>query len=331
MPQPTRHFDKPSLTEEELVSLLRERGLTIPDPDRATRYLRHIGYYRLSPYALPLQDPGPEHRFKPDTSFDDILRLYVFDRELRLLVTDAIERIEVAVRAAISNQMASHAPGGAFWYLKRQNFCDERVFSDTLSALSRETKKTRSSQSFKNEVRDHWHYPDALSHYVATYGSPDTPPSWLAIELLTLGQLRHLYEALPDTHRKAVAQSLGLQDPVLASWLRSFLRVRNICAHHGRLWNRFLGVYPRIPTSRRIRWLHDDIRESTTSKRLYPVLVAIQVVLFTISPHSSWATRLRDLLRRYPEVPLISMGIKQNWEEDRFWQEAFKARQTRSR
>lgn len=331
MSHPNLPYNKPPLTESQLVDRLHERGLEIQNRERAERYLRHIGYYRLSPYSLPFQDREAEHRFRPDTSFDDVLHLYVFDRELRLLVVDAIERIEVAVRAAISNQMASHASGGPFWYLERKNFADELGFSDSLAALARETRNARRNRRSREEVPDLWHYPDALSHYVSTYGTPVTPPSWLAIELLTLGQLQHLYEALLPTHRKAVAQSLGVQDPVLTSWLRSFVRVRNICAHHGRLWNRFLGVYPTIPTSPTIRWLSDpsifdrDDSNATPRKRLYPVLVALQTILFTISPHSSWAARLRDLLNRHPTVPLISMGINKSWESDQFWQDAFKA------
>ena len=104
--QPSQAYEKPPLNEDELLNLLGERGLRIPDRGRAARYLRHIGYYRLSPYMRPLQDNGTDHGFRKGTQFDDVLRLYVFDRSLRLLVMDALERVEVAVRAAISNAMA---------------------------------------------------------------------------------------------------------------------------------------------------------------------------------------------------------------------------------
>src|SRR5699024_4542222 len=86
-----------------LVRRLASRGLEITSPDRAARYLRHIGYYRFSPpYAIPFQQGGPDHEFRSGTSFDDVLDLYVFDRKLRILVLDALERVEVAVRAAIT-------------------------------------------------------------------------------------------------------------------------------------------------------------------------------------------------------------------------------------
>ena len=109
------------------------------------------------------------------------------------------------------------------------------------------------------------------------------------------------------------------------------MRVRNICAHHGRLWNRFLGVYPAIPRSPTVRWLTDRSTFDTGSpralerKRLYPILVSLQSILFTISPHSAWALRLHALLENYQRIPLNALGMKSNWDADNFWQEAFKA------
>ena len=107
--------------------------------------------------------------------------------------------------------------------------------------------------STRREQTDRLHYPDALTHYLDTYTSPTTPPSWLVIELLTAGELQRLYAGLARKYRKAIARELHLTEPVLQSWLKSYVRVRNICAHHGRLWNRFLGVYPAIPKSGTVR------------------------------------------------------------------------------
>ena len=173
--------------------------------------------------------------------------------------------------------------------------------------------------------------PDALTHYLDTYTSPITPPSWLVVELLTAGELQRLYAGLARKYRKAIARELHLTEPVLQSWLKSHVRVRNICAHHGRLWNRFLGVYPAIPKSGTVRWLNDGSTFDTGKpgalerKRLYPVLVSLQSILFTISPYSTWALRLRNLLSRYQHIPLNALSMKTNWDADRFWQEAFES------
>ena len=108
----------------------------------------------------------------------------------------------------------------------------------------------------------------------------------------------------------------------MTSWLLTYQRVRNICAHHGRLWNRGLGVYPAIPKSRAIRWIDDGdlfIRDEWRRQRLYPVLVSLQTMLHTIAPGSSWAGRLDDLFREHPAVLLSGMGIPRGWIDDPFW------------
>ncbi|MCZ1075707.1 Abi family protein [Rhodococcus sp. A5(2022)] len=114
-------YDKPPLSLDELVDRLAERGLQIPDPDRARRYLRHIGYYRLSPYTIPFQDGGSDHLFREGTAFDDVLDLYAFDRALRLLVIDALERVEVAVRAALTDHMST-TYDDPHWYTDSDHF-----------------------------------------------------------------------------------------------------------------------------------------------------------------------------------------------------------------
>ena len=256
----------------------------------------------------------------------------MFDRQLRLLTIDALERVEVAVRAAVSNTMSTHGEGGAFWYQNASNYQSRKGYSTTIERIEaltgRERKRTASD---RGEQADHLHYPDALSHYLATYSSPATPPSWLVIELLTAGELQHLYASLAPKYRKTIAREINLPDQVLQSWLKTYVRVRNICAHHGRLWNRFLGVYPVIPKSRTVRWLNERSVFDTSNpralerKRLYPVLVSLQSILFTISPHSTWALRLHSLLGKYQRIPLNALGMKANWDSDEFWQEAFEA------
>ena len=332
MNPPGQRYDKPALDENELIECYIERGLIITDRNRAARYLRHIGYYRLSPYTIPFQADRTTHSFKSGTTFDDILYIYVFDRQLRLMTMDALERIEVAVRAAVSNTMSIHGEGGAFWYHNASNYQSRKGYSTTIERIETLTERERQrTPSDRGEQADHLHYPDALSHYLATYSSPETPPSWLVIELLTAGELHHLYANLTLRYRKKIARELNLPDQVLQSWLKTYVRVRNICAHHGRLWNRFLGVYPAIPRSPTVRWLTDRSTFDTGNpralerKRLYPVLVSLQSILFTISPHSTWALRLHSLLGEYQRIPLNALGMKADWDADEFWQEAFKA------
>lgn len=323
MPRPPRprgslHYDKPPMALEELVDRLAERGLQIPDTERAARYLRHIGYYRLSPYTIPFQQGRPDHLLREGTVFDDVLDLYVFDRALRLLVMDALERVEVAVRAALTDHMSTSS-ADPHWYMDASHFGDRGRHTKLLEIVRKTcADKLRGSPEAGGDSLVHR---SALEHYLTTYGSPELPPSWLMVESLTIGQLSGMYRNLRlRADRTAVAASIGLTERVLGSWIQSYARVRNICAHHGRLWNVGLGVYPAIPTSRSISWLQEaDALPERSRKRLYPVLVSLQSVLDSVSPRSSWARRLHELLATRPPMNLAGMGIPEGWVHDEFW------------
>jgi abortive infection bacteriophage resistance protein len=112
---PRVHFNKTYKNPEELVKLLLSRGLIINDAKRAERYIRSVGYYRLSAYFHPfLKSPKIEHKFKDGTTFDSALMLYRFDKKLRVLLFNEIEKIEIAVREAIMNMTAERS-GDIFW------------------------------------------------------------------------------------------------------------------------------------------------------------------------------------------------------------------------
>lgn len=323
MPRPPRPrgaltYDKPPLSLDELVGRLVDRGLDISDPDRARRYLRHIGYYRLSPYTIPFRQISSDHLFRGGTAFDDVLDLYVFDRALRLLVMDALERVEVAVRAALTDHMST-TYADPHWYAAVSHFRNSDNHAKFLGIVQRTCDERLSGTPDAGE--DSLVHRSALEHYLTTYGSPALPPSWLMVETLTIGQLTGAYRNLGRrADRTAVARSIGLTAPVLESWMQTYVRVRNICAHHGRLWNVGLGVYPMIPTSHAVSWLEGDhALPERSRKRLYPVLVSLQTVLDSVSPRSSWARRLHELLRTRPRLNLDGMGAPEGWADDRFW------------
>jgi len=312
------YYQKPPLTLDELVGLLSDRGLHIPDPDRARRYLRHIGYYRLSPYTIPFQQGRPDHLFRADTSFDDVLDLYTFDRALRLLVMDALERVEVAIRAALTDHMSTRY-NDPHWYTNPDHFEQH----DKYANFQQTVQQTCDRQLGRSPdvVDGSLVHRSALEHYLTAYGSPVLPPSWLMVETLTLGQLEGVIRNLRRKgDQSAIAASVGLPAPVLKSWMRTYVRVRNICAHHGRLWNVGLGVYPLIPTSTTVSWLHaSESLPERSRQRLYPVLVSLQSVLDSVSPRSSWARRLHELMSGRPQMNLAGMGMPQGWDDDLFW------------
>lgn len=259
LPLPLIPFNKPPLSLADQLNLLVSRGLTVNDAAAARHYLTHIGYYRLSGYALPFQvgGAGPDrHNFKAGVAFDNILDRYVFDRKLRLLVMDAIERIEISVRAALSNSIATRH--GAHWYLNRNLFSpafDHSRFIDDI-------KQQIGLAPGQSKRRDIY-----IEHYVETYSTPTLPPSWMVFESLNFGTISFAYMNLVHPEFVAVCGGYGLPHPVLISWLHSLNYIRNICAHHARLWNRECRIKPKAANAFKV--------DLTPNERVYAQLVVV--------------------------------------------------------
>ncbi|RMD97025.1 MAG: Abi family protein [Bacteroidetes bacterium] len=329
-----RPFDKPALTIPAQIELLKGRGLSIRDDARAAALLEVVSLFRLSPYMRSFQQ-NPDHRFRQGTTLADIVTLYRFDRELRNLVMDAVERVEVAARACISNVMATryHDP---HWYLRRELFKDNydhaRLLGELREKMDEERRhfareQQRIERSQVNEVikrqrierrkRDNY-----FRFYGHTYNAPDLPPSWAVLEVLSMGALSRLYQGIArDADRKLIAARFQLPQHVLGSWLHTFTFVRNCCAHHARLWNRELAIPPKIPSKAHWHWPDTRRRQPHPERRIFVVLLMLVHLMRHVSPDSHWQTRLDALLKRYPEVPLTSMGFVEHWRELLIWRE----------
>lgn len=296
-------FRKPALNLAAQLALLQQRGMDIPDRARAEHYLRFIGYYRLSGYWFPFQyrDGTQEHdNFRPGTDFETVLDRYVFDRRLRVLIMDAAERIEVSARTTISNIMSQRF--GPHWYLEATSFTPDFNHRDFLRRVRQET----GINPFNRHKQT-----DFIRHYRQKYSNPPEPPSWMVFELLPFGSVSIVFANLIDAEMKAIAVDFRLPRDRLKSWLHAASHLRNLCAHHSRVWNREFGVVPSVAKSER--------HHVTQPKRFYNHAVAIQTLLKTISGDTHWADRLQELLVEYPNIPPRLMGFPPNWTEKVIW------------
>ena len=326
-----RRFTKPALTVAEQVQLLRDRNLIIKDPERTARYLEVISFFRLSAYMRPFQiASSPDHTFKPDTEFRQVVGLYAFDRELRMLIMDAIERFEVAVRAAICNHMGPRY--GAHWYLKRSMF--RRNYDHSRLLKEQEEKIRKEQQSLNKDIRhisnssntDHYQTKhriesrkkeNYLRFYSSEYDEPELLPGWAMAEELSFGSLSHLYKGIAkDADKKKIAARFEIPHEVLGSWLHTLTFVRNCCAHHSRLWNRELSVPPTIPKKEPWASIPDKAADSTIkpTRRIFIVLAILNYLMVQVSPESEWRSRLHSTLNNYPEINSSMMGFPDNWQ-----------------
>lgn len=234
-------YSKPALTFDEQIELLKGRGLEIPDPAKAKRHLMNVSYYRLSAYMLPFKvkdsSGAVSDSFLPGTTWNDVFSLYRFDRKFRLLVFDAIERIEIALRTQLIYQL-SHKYG---------SHCqDQRSIFKVISRGARKIDVFKEIQQHISEQLNANKKLTFIEHYLNTYSDPPTPPSWMSVELLYFSELSRICEGLADkADQKAIAKYFRISSvDVFCSWIHSINYIRNICAHHARLWNIMLAIQP---------------------------------------------------------------------------------------
>jgi abortive infection bacteriophage resistance protein len=291
-------FTKPSQSIPQLIDLMRSRGLAIPDIAEATHYLEHIGYYRLSGYSLPLtlkhHPSSPSENFKPGTSFTDILNLYRFDRELRLLVMDAVERVEVSFRAVLSDTMSLKY--GPHWYLQKKLFVRSKDCEELVQKIITEIG-LESDGTLKEKSRDVF-----IEHYLLKYTDPLLPPSWMIAEVLSISswsKIFHCLEARED--RKSISTHFGMNPEVLQSWIHCVSYTRNICAHHARLWNREFTIKPLIARGHEPHLQYNG--------RFYAQAYIINALLIRASPSSTWWTRFMAFLVNNPFIDKKALGF----------------------
>lgn len=294
-------YSKPALSYIGQLQQLKDRGLHIEDEDKAIHLLQVISYYRLSGYWYPLLANKAEHQFKSGSSFDQAFKIYCFDRELRLLILRELEKIEVAVRARMIYVISElHGP---FWFQKPELFTDPDKHEKALVKIQEEFR--RSDEDF-------------ITAFKAKYSDP-LPPSWMMLEITSFGTLSMLFKNLkPGREKREIAHSFGLADSVFETWLHSIVYLRNVCAHHTRLWNRVLSIAPQFPRRAHKPWL---VNAGISNKRSFFILSMILYLLQSLNPKNSLVSRVKALLDKYPSIDVRSMGFPDKWKEENLWQE----------
>ena len=293
-------FQKPYTNAHDLVRLLQSRGLAIADAAKAKRYLEFIGYYRLSAYMYPLlKMPKEQHQYKPNTSFDQVMMLYRFDKKLRLLIFNEIEKIEVAVRSAIVN-IGSEMTNNPFWMTDSNSFVDATKYRHTMDLIDAELRRSRE---------------DFIVHFKQTYSDP-YPPAWILAEILPFGVITNIYSNIKIAKiKKRIAQKFGLQIAPFESWLTIVALTRNYCCHHARVWNKQNTIRPMIPNRLTGKW----ILLPTDTLRVYFDLCIIKYFLDVISPNNDMKGKIDALLAEYPAIDIAAMGFPQGWENEPLW------------
>ena len=297
---------KGHLPLEDQAQRLLERGL-IADKKELVRRLSAVSYYRLSGYLFPFREAGSDN-FRAGTELRVVWDRYCFDRRLRVLLLDAIERVEVAVRTQLIYHFSrTH---GAFGHTNESNFPRLKVseYIEWRTSLIEETQ--RSKEAFKD-------------HFFRKYGeSHQNLPIWMVSELMSMGSMLTFYRGVGKEIQDQVAGHFGMPDEQLLGWLRGLYAARNICAHHARMWNRILGYPPGMPQKNKNPAWHlkdEQGKNLIVGNRTGMVVVVCRQFLKLISPTSRWQHRINELFAEYPEIPLIDMGLPAEWQNHPLW------------
>ena len=317
-------YPKPFKDIPALLQILQQRGMAISDAAKAARCLDRIGYYRLSGYWHPMlastpgqtpQDPTIIHEhFRAGTDFSQVADLYVFDKKLRLLMLDAIERVEVSLKVQIARILGQRDPlahlnpaelHGNFMRKKGTGPTDHERWINKFRQC-----ETRSKEDF-------------IKPFLSQHPGFEFP-IWMAVEIWDFGALSHFLAGMKIQDQASLSSNFQVPRPeLLTSWVRCFHTVRNTCAHHSRLWNRPIPDRPKPPKlgeNPLLDHLADDAHAQT---RIYGVAASLQFLIRVLHPGSEWADRLKEHMRSLPQAPNVSLqtgaGFPANWETLNLW------------
>ena len=294
-------------TYNEQIDILVRRGMDIEDRDEAIFLLQQVSYYRLSGYCYPFREFKNSSRadtFFPGTRLRDVVDLYRFDSRLRTATFTALTPIELAIRAHLGHELGSLDP---------LIHLDPNKLGVTVDTPKKE-KYNSWRKRYDRELESSRE--DFVNHHKQKYGG--NLPVWAATEIMDWGSLTYLYELSPRSVQNIISSQCNLTAPQLRSWLKALNIVRNICAHHGRLFNRVHAISPKLPA----QGTHTDLDCINTDwKRTFGQLTLIQFLLdrFTVGNKKLLPT----VVQSFPEVqivPISHMGAPDNWQTaSRLW------------
>lgn len=331
-------YNKPFRTIPEQIYLLKYRGMDCGSEPSASLILRRYGYYRLSGYWYPYrkrkissgQPVKDSHgrdvvlnEFEAHTSLQHVVEVYEFDKTLRSLLGEVLATVEIGFRFFIGHKIGKIDP---FLHLDAEKF-DQKKEDGSLKTtyvgwLEEYTRHENRAQG------------EFITHFKDKYGSSQLP-IWVGTEVMSLGSLRTLFTLMPEQDQRIIAEQLQILQAdrdgdfsVVSTWLNGFRLLRNICHHHGRVWNRVFEIVLNAPTIIRNSPQHvlSDLDDSHINNHLYGLLLALRYTLLSIEPDNSQVLDIKNFIIdkcNKLQLNLSDIGFPDDWEDNEIWNPSY--------
>ena len=279
---PKVKYTKPYQSIEQQIALLKSRGLVIDvDADVAKRFLANVNYYRFTGYALPFL--ASREQFRAGSKFSYIRDVYRFDRRLRDFMSDALEAVELSFRALFARQFTK--AHGALGYLDPLSFPPANIQHHKTV-----TEKFKEEFNRSDEV--------CAKHFRNTY---DDPPLWAIVEVVSFGALVRLYRISSKADQNNISSLYGFRGDILASYLQHLVVVRNLCAHHSRMYDRRFSYKFPMPLAWRSIHGVDTAMLFSQFALIYRMLAPTDSSVFD---RDVWRSNLCKFLKKIPKNPI---------------------------
>ena len=319
-------YNKPWKSLDEQLDIMLSRGLLLDDypREKAINKLQYIGYYRLSGYAFLFKNNPTTDNFAPNTTFKDLIECYKFDRKLKLLLLDGIEKIEIALRANMAYILSEISP----FYINENRFFNlgqyirkpnPRMKVKPFTVQDSITIIRQNINGFISRSRE---FEPSISHLLAKYSPPY--PLWIEIQVFDFGTLSNLYAILNINEAKKISAEFGVVSPkIFASWIQIIKILRNICAHHARLYGRKFTQTPAPVTNlSAFQWLNLWNGKVVKYDHLFYQICIIHHLLQSCNIKSAWEKNIKDLIKNFPKISSNKftsiediLGCGENWEK----------------
>ncbi|NLK63127.1 MAG: Abi family protein [Fusobacteria bacterium] len=272
-------------TYTQQIDILISRNIIINDKSFAIEILKNINYYRMIGYMLTYKSNDKYENI----TIENIYKLYNFDKKLRNLIFSLVENIEISFRAQISYFFSNKY--GALGYLESNNFKNKKYHQDMVKKIN--TLTDRSREKF-------------IEHHKDKYNN--RYPMWVIVELMSFGDLSKLFNNLLDEDKNQLSKEYYLiKGEYISSWLHSICNIRNICAHHGRLYNRELKISPQL--------FKNDKKIGIDNRTLFGNIYVIKKLLKNNVEWKDFVKKLEDIINNNDIIDIKYLGFLENWKE----------------